>query len=511
MSREARVGIFVLLGLIVLTFFTFRVSKWGLIAEKGYPLTVDFDTASGLEPKSDVKMAGVPIGKVEEIQLVGNRARLILRINKGIRIPIDSVGSIQTQGILGEKYVEILPGKDLQRNLPAGGRVANTLSPVNLDEMVRKLSTIGDDVKKFTESLSSTFGTEEGKKMLGDILRDVQATTASLRVVVQGNEERFGRILASVDRLSADLSDISGANKQDVRVMMANLRAFSDTLKSETPALVRKLEEMSERVSDIAGDNRENLKESIANLRTASARLDNTLDAAGKVMAKIDRGEGSLGKLVNDNTAHATLTDALEGVSRYVRKYDALHLTLIPWVEYQTGTSDWKYYLNLKLQPTADKYYLLGVVNNPVGKRTDTTTLATVTPPPPGGTGQTQVQTVEYSDTWLFNALLAKQFSRVTIKGGIMESKGGFGLEYDVVKDRFSVGADIFDFNRPDSNRAHLKLYGNYDIFKNFFITGGADDILNRDTQLRTLFLGFGIKFPDDDLKTVIGAVPVKP
>ena len=83
MSREARVGIFVLLGLIVLTFFTFRVSKWGLIAEKGYRLTVDFDTAAGLEPKSDVKMAGVPIGKVEEIELVGNRARLVLRIHTG--------------------------------------------------------------------------------------------------------------------------------------------------------------------------------------------------------------------------------------------------------------------------------------------------------------------------------------------------------------------------------------------------------------------------------------------
>ena len=142
MSREARVGIFVLLGLIVLTFFTFRVSKWGLIAEKGYRLTVDFDTASGLEPKSDVKMAGVPIGKVEEIQLVGNRARLVLRIHKGIRIPIDSVGSIQTQGLLGEKYVEILPGKDVQRNLPAGGQVANTLSP---DESRRDdQETVGD-------------------------------------------------------------------------------------------------------------------------------------------------------------------------------------------------------------------------------------------------------------------------------------------------------------------------------------------------------------------------------
>jgi len=505
MSREARVGIFVLLGLIVLTYFTFRVSKWGLIAEKGYRLTVDFDTASGLEPKSDVKMAGVPIGKVEEIQLVGNRARLVLRVRPEVGIPIDSVGTIQTQGLLGEKYVEILPGKDAQRNLPAGGKVANTQSPTNLDDMVRKLSAIGDDVKKFTESLSETFGTEEGKKALGDILRDVRATTASLRTVVQGNEHRFDRILANIDRLSADLSDISATNKEDVRATIANLRAFSDTLKTETPDLVRKLEEMSDRVSGVVGDNRENLKESISNLRTASARLDNTLDAAGKVMQKIDRGEGSLGKLVNDNAAHNSLTDTLDGVNRYVRKYDALRMTLVPWVEYQTETSDWKYYLNLKIQPTADKYYLLGVVNDPVGKRTETNTLVSV-----GGNPPVETKEVKFEDKWKFNALLAKRFSRVTLRGGIMESAGGLGLEYDVVKGRFSVGADIFDFNRPE-NRAHLKLYANYDIMKNLFITGGADDSLSRYTQYRTFFLGFGIKFPDDDLKTVIGAVPLRP
>jgi len=98
--------------------------------------------------------------------------------------------------------------------------------------MVRKLSAIGDDVKKFTESLSSTFGTEEGKQALADILRDVRATTASLRTVVTGNEQRFGRIVANIDRLSADLSDISSANKEDVRATIANLRALSDTLKS---------------------------------------------------------------------------------------------------------------------------------------------------------------------------------------------------------------------------------------------------------------------------------------
>jgi phospholipid/cholesterol/gamma-HCH transport system substrate-binding protein len=259
-------------------------------------------------------------------------------------------------------------------------------------------------------------------------------------------------------------------------------------------------------VSGVVGDNRENLKESIQNLKAASARLDNTLDAAGKVMAKIDRGDGTLGKLVNDNTAHTSLTETLDGVSRYVRKYDALHMTLVPWVEYQTGTSDWKSYLNLKIQPTADKYYLLGVVNDPRGTRTETDTFVSV-----GGNPPVETKEVKFENKWKFNALMAKRFSRVTVRGGIMESTGGFGLEYDVVKDRFSVGADIFDFDRPDNNRPHLKLYGNYDIVKSLFITGGADDSLNRDSQFRTFFLGFGIKFPDDDLKTVIGAIPIKP
>jgi phospholipid/cholesterol/gamma-HCH transport system substrate-binding protein len=509
MSREARVGIFVLLGLIVLTFFTFKVSKWGLIAEKGYRLTVDFDSASGLEPKSDVKMAGVPIGKVEDIQLVGNRARLVLRIRDGIKIPIDSVGTIQTQGLLGEKYVEILPGKDVQRNLPAGGQVANTQSPTNLDDMVRKLSAIGDDVKKFTESLSSTFGTEEGKQALADILRDVRATTASLRTVVTGNEQRFARILANIDRLSADLSEISSANKEDVRATIANLRALSDTLKNETPGLARKLEEMSEGVSGVVADNRENLKESIKNLKAASARLDNTLDAAGRVMAKIDRGEGTLGMLVNDNSAHGSLTDTLEGINKFVRKSEQLKTFIDYHLEWLQEPSDFKHYVNLRLQPTADKYYTIGVVDDPRGRFSSSTSTITVNGTP------TTVSEEKFDNKLKFSALVARKFSGFTVKGGVIESTGGLGVDYELLKNRLTIGADAWDFGRKDlsdkSLPPHLKLYGNYDIVKNLFVTGGVDDILASERNLRTLFLGFGIKFADEDIKTVLGAVPIKP
>ena len=505
MSKEAKVGIFVLLGIVILTFFTFRVSKMGGIGVKGYQLTVDFETAAGLEPKANVKMAGVPIGKVEEIKLVENNARLVLRIQEGVKIPIDSVVSIQTQGLLGEKYVEILPGKETGQVLPPGGRVANTIPPANLDEIIRKVSMISEDLKNFTNTLSQTLGTEEGRKALADIIRNTRETTEVLRAVVTGNEERLNRILVNVDTLSMDLKEISSANKEDLRVTIANLRSFSETLKTEAPGLARKLQEMSERVSGVVGENRENIRVSMENLRSASAKLDNTLESAGKVMARIERGEGTIGKLVSDNTTITKIDDALGGINRYIQRREALRTFLDYRLEYQVEPSEYKHYVNLRLQPSADKYYLLGVVDDPRGKfeSSDTTTTTT-----PGGTVRTQQE--KFSDDLTLTAMVAKRFSALTVRGGVMESTGGVGLDYHLMKDRLSISVDAFDFSREDQP-PHLKVFGTYDIVKNFFITGGMDDILNDDTNFRTLFFGFGIKFADEDLKTVLGAVPIRP
>ena len=507
MSREAKVGIFVVVGLLILTFFTFRVSKWGGIAGKGYKLTVDFDNAGGLEPKANVKMAGVPIGKVEEIQLVGNRARLVLRIDDGVQIPLDSMATIQTQGLLGEKYVEILPGKRADQMLPPGGRIVNAQPPMNLDEIVRKVSLIADDVRRFTDSLARSFGTEEGKQALAEILQNVREASLVLRNVAGANEERLNRILANVDQLSGDLKDISSANKEDVRATIANLKAFSQTLKEDAPDLVRKLEMMGEQVGGAVAENRENLKEGIANFRQASAKLDNTLTSAENVMAKIERGEGTLGKLVSDNTTIGSLNEALDGISRFVRKGENLKTYLEYKLEYQTGPNEFKHYANLRLQPSADKYSLLGIVDDPRGKLEVTDTVTTVD----GAT--TTVHQESFSDDLKFSALVAKRFSRLTLKGGVLESTGGLGVDYDVIKDRFTVGLEAFDFGREGDkgDEPHLKVYGNYDIVKNVFITGGVDDILNDDHDLRTFFLGFGIKFLDEDLKTLLGAVPIRP
>ncbi len=505
MSREAKVGIFVLLGLVVLTYFTFRVSKTGIIGERGYELVVDFGSASGLEPKANVKMAGVPIGKVEDIRLEDGKARIVLRIDEGVRVPSDSLATIETQGLLGEKYVEIRPGKETGTPLPPGGRLANTLEPTNMDELLRKVTAIADDVKKFTESLSGALGGEEGKQALAETLRNVREMTRVLRDVTVANEERMNRILANVDGLSADLKEISSANKENLRQTIENLKAFSETLKNETPQLAKRLEEMGTQVSGAIAENRENLKVSMENLRSASAKLDNTLDSANRVLAKIDRGEGTLGKLVTDNTAHDSLTNALDGIARFVQKSERIRTTLDYRLEYLTAPSEYKHYVNLKIQPSYDRYYQLGIVDDPFGKRKTTTTTTTVD----GGTPTTTV-TESVEDKLKFTALVAKRFSDLTVKGGIIESTGGLGLEYGFLKGRLSLGLDAYDFGREE-DAPHLKVYANYDIVKSLYLTAGIDDPLTDVGDFRTFFFGFGIKFKDDDLPTLLGTVPLRP
>lgn len=520
MSREAKVGIFVLIGILLLTYFTFRIGKMGGLGGDGYTLTVDFETAAGLEPKAAVRMAGVPIGTVEEIQLVGTKARLVLRINPGVSVPIDSVAAIQTQGLLGENYVAIVPGKPDGPKLPAGGKIAQTIPPTNLDAIFRKVDAIGDDIKSLTGALSSTIASEDGKKSITDILTNVREATAGLKRIVAGNEARVDRVMANLDKISADVKeitgdnkgdvreivknvrDITGENKEEIRQAIANLRDFSKTLKDETPELAKKLDAAIAKIDAMVGENREGVKGAIDNFRSASAKLDNTLESAGKVMAKIERGEGTLGKLVNDNTAHVSLTDTLDGINRYVRKADNLKLFVDFRGDYLDRTAQWRTTANLKLQPAADKFYILGISSDPVGKRT--TEDRTVTT---DGVAST-ISEVKYTNDLTFNALLARRFSGLTVKGGMIQSTGGFGIDYDLVSGRLKASAEAFDFSRTDL-RPNVRITGAFDIMKNVYLTGGADDLLN--TERRSFFVGAGLYFSDDDLKTVIGAVPLKP
>ena len=104
------VGILVLIGIILLFYMSFRIGKFGAFGQQGYEIAVSINNANGLDPRSPVQIAGVEVGRIKTIKLDGYKAIVTLLIKKGIKIPADSKAAVKTQGTLGDKYVEIIPG-----------------------------------------------------------------------------------------------------------------------------------------------------------------------------------------------------------------------------------------------------------------------------------------------------------------------------------------------------------------------------------------------------------------
>ena len=109
LSSEAKVGLFVLVGLIILGYMSVQVGKQSFGLKKGYTVDVVFDNAAGLDRDASVQIAGVEVGRVESIHLQDGKALVRLRIVPNVKLEKDTIASVKTHGILGDKYVELYP------------------------------------------------------------------------------------------------------------------------------------------------------------------------------------------------------------------------------------------------------------------------------------------------------------------------------------------------------------------------------------------------------------------
>ncbi len=134
---ELLVGVFVLIGLACVAYLTVRLGNVDLFGTSGYALRADFDSASGLTSGAPVEIAGVVVGRVDRIALDKTRALVTLRLQFGIPVQEDAIASIRARGLIGEKYVQILPGGS-DRIVPPGGRIRETESPPDLQDLLGK-------------------------------------------------------------------------------------------------------------------------------------------------------------------------------------------------------------------------------------------------------------------------------------------------------------------------------------------------------------------------------------
>jgi phospholipid/cholesterol/gamma-HCH transport system substrate-binding protein len=131
------VGLFLVLGILALGYLSIKLGRVTLLGASGYAVTVDFPSVGGLKAGSTVEIAGVEIGRVESIGLADYQARVVLRLQRDVKLQDDSIASIKTKGLIGEKYVRISPGGS-DKIIPPNGRIREVEAPVDFEELLSK-------------------------------------------------------------------------------------------------------------------------------------------------------------------------------------------------------------------------------------------------------------------------------------------------------------------------------------------------------------------------------------
>ena len=136
-ALDLAVGIFVLIGLLALGWLSVKLGRVEFLGSSGYQVTADFPSVGGLKSGSSVEIAGVEIGRVEGITLADYQARVRMRIRNDVKLQEDSIASIKTKGLIGEKYLRINPGGS-DRIIPPNGRIREVEPPVDFEELLSK-------------------------------------------------------------------------------------------------------------------------------------------------------------------------------------------------------------------------------------------------------------------------------------------------------------------------------------------------------------------------------------
>ena len=136
-ALDLGVGIFVIIGILALAWLSVKLGRVEFLGAQGYQVIADFPSVGGLKPGSSVEIAGVEIGRVESISLADYQARIRMRIRNDVKLQEDSIASIKTKGLIGEKYVRINPGGS-DRLIPPNGRIREVEAPVDFEELLSK-------------------------------------------------------------------------------------------------------------------------------------------------------------------------------------------------------------------------------------------------------------------------------------------------------------------------------------------------------------------------------------
>ncbi len=411
--------------------------------------------ASGIFPKTPIKVAGINAGRIKKIELAENNAVITFEVLKTVTISRDSELRIKSVGFLGDKYIEIKIGDSTQR-LEENGFISSKEGG-GMENLVQDASTILKDVKDVVSSLKDSLAPENEeppiKKILSDVkvlLENTKQATASLNRIMQGNEEKINKIVDNIDKFAADISyQVNNQNKDsamnDVKTILANAKNI-------------------------------------------------TRDLEG-IISNVKAGKGTVGKLLVEEQIADEVQQTLSGVNRLVNRFNNIRSELEVFTGANTNYGS-ESTLALRLYPAPERFYQFGVVTSEFGPETETITRRNI-----DGSETVEYKSEQTKDSFRFNFQLGRQVHNWVFRGGLIETTGGIGVDYQLRDWGSKFSLDVFDYR--DDIGPNIRFSTEQQLYNVLYGRIRVEDMLEKDTRSATISLG--LKFTDEDLRALLG------
>ncbi len=501
-----RVGVLVLTAIVCFAGFFMFVRKGGLSPKDSLHVYAYFRDASGLGPKSRVQIAGIQVGEVQAISLEGQKAKVSLLIKREVPVRLDATLLKRSESLLGDYMLDLTAGTEEAPMMPQDGQITHVQDMSGMEQIFDSLGKITGDIESVTASLKATLGGDKGTASMQHIIANLADMSDELNVTIKQNGERLDSILANFKGVSEDVRGITSSEEQRFKQIVENVQRISE----EVQGVLAK-------VDKVLGTGEGSMQDTVASLKDTLTKLNGSLENVQEITGRINKGEGTVGQLINDKRLGQALTETVVDASDYVSRLVNLQTEVTLRTEYLWYEKTTKDYLTLKVIPKPDKFYTIEIVDDPRGNVVTTTQTnnpatplspAHVTNPTTATTGPQALK---------FSAEFNKRYYFVTVRFGIIENTGGLGADLHFFDDALTFKLDAFDFSDNTLKYPRLKTYANYAFLGHGFVTVGVDDIFNpllRDPVSRNVisgreyFFGGGIYFNDEDLKAVLSVIP---
>ncbi|MBE7450230.1 MAG: MCE family protein [Kofleriaceae bacterium] len=328
---EFKVGLLIIVAAVILAGFVFVLGNFSLA--RGFTIYVDYDYSGNLQPGAPVKVAGIKVGKIEDVRFLGGALdeasgrRVYVRVEAWIEdrarssIRRDAEFFINTAGVLGEQYLEIVPGRNWDDEPIAPGTKVVGRNPPRTDLVLSRLYDVLD-------SLSEVL--TEDKDTIKDLLGNSASAVGSVDRLLRDNREQLGSLIASTSGLAAEANQTlakvnAGLDPAMIRRTVGDADALLVSSKRAidqvTPEAVALLAD-GRRVTGIVTEARVERAIGVADkAATAAQKAGGLIDNVDGMVTDLRQGKGTAGALLAKDDVYVDVRELIRDLKRNPWKF----------------------------------------------------------------------------------------------------------------------------------------------------------------------------------------------